>query len=249
MIELEICVDSAESILAAKAGGANRLELCGPLPTGGTSPSEGLLAFAREHFGKNVMMMIRPRVGDFICSISDVDMQVIDISMAKRYGIRGVVIGCLNPDGTVQKTVLQELVAAAEGMDITFHRAFEYCPDPLKAAETILESGINRILTSGQAATAWEGRETIRELQENFGEVLSFMPGAGVRPENIKGILEHTGAWEIHGSASKLMPSPSNIDPGSISIGHGKESWRRAITQEEIVKAMREEIDSLDKQK
>ncbi|MEM9935473.1 MAG: copper homeostasis protein CutC [Bacteroidota bacterium] len=249
MIRLEICVDAAESILAAKAGGADRLEVCGALPTGGTTPSEGLLAYAVENFGQNVMMMVRPRVGDFICSSADVKMQVAEIKRAKAYGIQGVVVGCLTEEGKVDQESLKELVEVADGMELTFHRAFEYVPDPYRATETLIEMGISRILTSGQASSAWEGRTILKELIATFGGDISIMPGAGVKPTNIREILAYTGAKEIHGSASQQVPSISTIDPGIVSIGHGKESWGRAITQEEIVNAMREEIDSLDKQK
>ena len=63
---LEICVDSLESALAAQAGGADRLELCGNLIIGGTSlvvyPAAGLIRYFR---GRHLVVInMQPTAAD-----------------------------------------------------------------------------------------------------------------------------------------------------------------------------------------
>ena len=62
---LEVCVDSTASALAAKRGGASRLELCADLVVGGTTPSLALVRQVKAETGLPVRALLRPRFGDF----------------------------------------------------------------------------------------------------------------------------------------------------------------------------------------
>ncbi len=201
-LKLEVCCGDMQSVLAAKAGGANRIELCRALDVDGLTPSKEMMEEAIG-LGIPVQVLIRPREGNFVYNEAEVESMIRDIRLAKRLGANGVVIGALKPDGSIDEETIRYLVEAAKGLSITFHRAFDVCSQPLEALEQIIALGCHRLLTSGQAATAEQGIPLIKQLVELAGERLSIMPGSGVNPENACKILSETGAKEIHGSLRK----------------------------------------------
>ncbi len=201
-LKLEVCCGDMQSVLAAKAGGANRIELCRALDVDGLTPSKEVMEEAIG-LGIPVQVLIRPREGNFVYNEAEVESMIRDIRLAKRLGANGVVIGALKPDGSIDEETIRYLVEAAKGLSITFHRAFDVCSQPLEALEQIIALGCHRLLTSGQAATAEQGIPLIKQLVELAGERLSIMPGSGVNPENACKILSETGAKEIHGSLRK----------------------------------------------
>src|SRR5690554_5337512 len=148
--KLEICANSVDSCLEAQKGGAHRVELCAGIPEGGTTPSYGDMALARELLDIKLNVIIRPRGGDFL--YSDLEHRIIlkDIEIARELGVDGVVIGCLTADGQVDMDRNRELMDAAGNMSVTFHRAFDMCRDPFESLERIISLGCDRILTSGQ---------------------------------------------------------------------------------------------------
>jgi copper homeostasis protein len=148
---LEICIDSVASARAAAAGGAGRVELCTGLPEGGLTPSAGLLRAVRAVFPGKLMVLIRPRGGDFLYSDEETDLMQQDIETARSLGADGIAIGCLNPDGTVDKTRCRSLLEAATPLDVTFHRAFDMTRDLAEALDDILSMRIRRILTRAAA--------------------------------------------------------------------------------------------------
>ena len=200
--KFEVCCGDMQSVLAAKAGGANRIELCRALDVDGLTPSKEMMEEAIG-LGIPVQVLIRPREGNFVYNEAEVESMIRDIRLAKRLGANGVVIGALKPDGSIDEETIRYLVEAAKGLSITFHRAFDVCSQPLEALEQIIALGCHRLLTSGQAATAEQGIPLIKQLVELAGERLSIMPGSGVNPENACKILSETGAKEIHGSLRK----------------------------------------------
>ena len=201
-LKLEVCCGDMQSVLAAKAGGANRIELCRALDVDGLTPSKEMMEEAIG-LGIPVQVLIRPREGNFVYNEAEVESMIRDIRLAKRLGANGVVIGALKPDGSIDEETIRYLVEATKGLSITFHRAFDVCSQPLEALEQIIALGCHRLLTSGQAATAEQGIPLIKQLVELAGERLSIMPGSGVNPENACKILSETGAKEIHGSLRK----------------------------------------------
>ena len=161
---LEVCADSVESAIAAQTGGADRIELCSDLIIGGTSPGAALFRLVRRYTDLEVRVLLRPRFGDFCYSRYEQDVLKEEVQMFRELGADGVVIGSLNPDGTLDMEQMDEMVHLAQGMKITMHRAFDVCRDPFEALEQCRKLGINTILTSGQRASAWEGRFLLAEL-------------------------------------------------------------------------------------
>jgi copper homeostasis protein len=200
-MKIEICVDSAEGVLAAERGGADRVELCDNLLEGGTTPSAGCLKVARNISKILIHVIIRPRGGDFLYSSTETAVMLEDIRLAKESGADGVVIGCLTAEGDIDLPQTQALLAAARPMKVTFHRAFDMCRDPHAALEQLISLGIERVLTSGQEGSAFEGMELIATLQKQAAGRIIIMPGGGVTPRNLQKIVQTTGVKEIHMSA------------------------------------------------
>lgn len=202
---LEIATFTIESSLVAATAGADRLELCVNPYEGGTTPSYGMLKLVREKISIPVFPIIRPRGGDFLFSDDEYEAMRKDIGLCKELHFEGVVIGLLLANGSIDRKRTAQLAALAYPMEITFHRAFDRCKEPLQALEAIIDCGCNRILTSGQLPNAYEGKELIRQLIEQADNRIIIMPGSGVRSDHIKALMEYTGAVEFHSSARKTL--------------------------------------------
>lgn len=220
MAILEICAGSVESAIAARDGGAKRIELCAALEVGGVTPSAGLIAEARKIEGLILNVIIRPRGGDFLYNEYEVACMTEDIRTCKRLGADGVVIGALTADGDIDTATCKKLIEAAEGMSITFHRAFDMCRDPHKALEELVSLGCDRVLTSGQAPTAEAGILLLKQLVEKADGRIIIMPGCGVNSANAATILKDTGATEIHASARKSVGSGMVFRHSGVSMGN-----------------------------
>ena len=197
-------MDSVESALAAERGGAGRLELCDALFDGGTTPSAGMIAACRERVSIPLFVIIRPRGGGFVYSAPELDVMRRDIVAARGLGADGVVIGALRPDGTVNDEHVRSLVGVADGLAVTFHRAFDFVPDLGGALETIIATGVTRVLSSGGALMAREGVATLASLVAQAGDRLVVMAGGGVREENVKEIVDGSGVREVHVRLTRL---------------------------------------------
>ncbi len=209
-IKLEVCCGDMQSVLAAKEGGADRIELCQALEVDGLTPSAEMMAEAIG-LGIPVQVLIRPREGDFVYDEAEVETMLKEIRLAKRLGANGVVIGALKSDGSIDEETIRRLVSEATGLSITFHRAFDVCSQPAEALEQIVSLGCHRLLTSGQAPSAEQGIPLIKRLVEQSGGRLIIMPGAGVNQENARRILSETGAHEIHGSLRRNGSTDSEL--------------------------------------
>ncbi len=239
-ITFEACVDSVESSLNAQQGGADRIELCADLLEGGITPSYAMLKLVIEKLTIPVNVLVRPRGGDFL--YTDYEFEVIkrDIEYCKQIGVNGVVIGILNDDGTIDKVRTKELVNVARPMSVTFHRAFDMTRDPIEAVNTLIELGVDRLLTSGQEADVYKGISTLKKIVEHAGNRIVIMPGGGVTETNIKEVVEETGVKEIHASArererSKMKYTNSKT---SMSDSQNMEEYDLMITSAESIRAM-----------
>ncbi len=199
---LEVCCGDIESVRAAKEGGAQRVELCRALELDGLTPSEAMMEEAIG-MGIPVQVLVRPREGDFVYDKDEVECMLSDIRHARRLGAKGVVIGALKADGSIDEETVRLLVEEAEGLSVTFHRAFDVCACPEEALEQITSLGCHRLLTSGQAPTAEQGIPLLKRLVEQAAGRIIIMPGAGVNVDNARRILAETGTYEIHGSLRK----------------------------------------------
>jgi copper homeostasis protein len=197
---IEIATTDFTTTKSAVEGGADRIELCAALSEGGITPSYGLIKQCRKSFDVALFPIIRPRAGDFLYTAEEFELMRKDILLCKESGCDGVVIGLLNRDGSIDLLRTAQLVDLAYPLEVTFHRAFDRCKEPLKALEQLIEIGCQRILTSGQMPTAPEGVDLIAELIQQADDRIIIMPGSGVREENIKMIADKTGAVEFHSS-------------------------------------------------
>lgn len=238
--KVEICANSAESAFRAQQGGACRVELCAGIPEGGTTPSWGEMRAARRLLtSTRLHVIIRPRGGDFLYSDLETRIMADDIRAAREAGADGVVLGCLTPDGEVDMERMRELMEAARGMSVTFHRAFDMCREPFRALEQIIALGCDRILTSGQEASAETGIPLLRELVRRADGRIIIMPGCGVREHNIRRIADETGACEFHFSGRSSVESGMEYRNPRVSMGGVVkiEEYSREVTDPEKVAA------------
>ena len=243
MAILEICAGSVASAIAARDGGAQRIELCAALEVGGVTPSAGLIAEARKVEGLVLNVIIRPRGGDFLYDSHEIACMEEDIRTCRRIGVDGVVIGALTAEGDIDTATCKRLINAADGMSITFHRAFDMCRNPQKALEELIALGCHRVLTSGQAPTAEAGAALLGELVEQADGRIIIMPGCGVNSNNAARILQATGANEIHTSARKSVGSGMIYRNSSVSMGNSdSDEYARKETDVNEVRAIVNEI-------
>ncbi|MDW5418398.1 copper homeostasis protein CutC [Iodobacter sp. CM08] len=236
-ILLEICAGSITSCLAAQEGGAHRVEFCDNLLEGGTTPSFGQIAVARERLWIGLNVIIRPRGGDFLYTDLEYEVMQRDIIACKKLGVDGVVIGILTADGDVDIARCKALVEQATPMHVTFHRAFDVARDPFKALEDVIATGCKRLLSSGQAATATAGAALLKELQQVAGERLVVMPGAGVRSNNIAELVATTGCVEFHTSARLPFASQMRYSNPNVHMGiPGQDEYALVETNADLVK-------------
>jgi len=215
---LEACVDSVESALSAQAGGADRVELCEDLLEGGTTPSTGMIEVCRERLHIPMHVLVRPRAGDFVYTDIELEVMKRDILVARRVGAAGVVFGSLQPDGTIDVDRTRALLAVARPMSVTFHRAFDFTPDADAALDTLMQLGVERVLTSGQAPTAVLGMQTLRRLVTRAEGRIAILAAGGLSEENIAKVAESTGVREVHVRATALLESPASFRPRHLSL-------------------------------
>lgn len=243
--QIEVCANSVESALNAQNAGADRVELCAGMPEGGTTPSIGQIMMARELLTRTKLhVIIRPRGGDFLYTDLEVQTMIKDIQAAKELQVDGIVIGCLTANGDVDVKQMEHLMREADGLSVTFHRAFDMCRNPHQTLQEIIALGCDRILTSGQQPTAVQGIPMLKQLQMEADEHIIIMPGCGINPSNIQQIANETGTKEFHLSGRTNVNSRMRFRNPNVSMGgtvHINE-YVQQVTDEDII---REAIHSL----
>ncbi|HEY4093184.1 MAG TPA: copper homeostasis protein CutC [Luteibacter sp.] len=223
MALLEVAANSAASAFAAQAGGAGRVELCASLDEGGVTPSHGTLVLAREGLEIPLFVLIRPRAGDFVYEDHEIEAMLDDIMHCRELGCDGVVVGALTPEGEVDTEACLRFLDAAQGMGVTFHRAFDLVPDQGDTLETLIDLGFERVLTSGGMASAVAGAGRLARLVSQAAQRIVVMPGAGIEPGNIAALRDVTGANEFHASAKRRLPSAMRRAPADpLGMGAGE---------------------------
>ena len=251
---LEVCVDSTASALAAKRGGADRLELCADLIVGGTTPSLTLVQQVKAETGLPVRALLRPRFGDFCYDSYELaQMEQLAAELVEA-GADGIVTGVLTPEGALDAGAMQPIYAAARkaaekaGRPVacTLHRAFDVCADPFAALETAQEIGLCTILTSGQAASAPQGAALLRQLTERAGKDVEILAGAGVSAQNIPVLAAQTGVRAFHLSGKQVLQSRMTFRREGVPMGlPGFSEFEVWQTSEANIRAARQALDSL----
>ncbi|HEX3926531.1 MAG TPA: copper homeostasis protein CutC [Gemmatimonadales bacterium] len=204
---VEACVDTLQSARAAAAGGANRIELCDNLADGGTTPSHGVAAIAAAELAIPVVAMLRPRGGTFVCDADDLTVMRADARLLRDSGVAGVALGVLTADGAIDTAAIAQFRDLLPDADLTFHRAFDVCRDAPAALEALIVLGVDRVLTSGQQATAWEGRGAIAELVGQAGDRITILAGGSIDEHNAAALIRATGVREIHVRGTRVERS------------------------------------------
>ncbi len=243
-ITLEVCVDGPEGLLAAIAGGADRIELCGALPLNGLTPSAGLMRLAAAQ-AVPAWPMIHPRPGGYVYSPREVDLMLWEIDTVRTAGLPGIVIGAQTASGDLDDGVLRRLADHATGLGLSLHRVIDIVPDPAQALEVAVELGFARVLTSGGQPTARAGAQAIAALVQQAAGRISVMPGCGVSPANALEILRLTGAAEIHGSFGRPAGprlTAEALQARATAFGFVQSAWKE--TDVTAVAAVRRALDA-----
>ena len=201
---VEACVTSAEEAVACFAAGAARAELCRALDVGGLTPRMDDVAATLSSVPGPVFALVRPRADTFRVEPAEGGDLIKAVATLVALGVDGIVVGVLDKTGRIDRTTLTELVSAASGLPVTFHRAFDHVKDPLREVETLIQAGVSRVLTSGGAATAWQGRAMLRNLVETCGDELIVLGGGRIRGDHVRRLVEETGLTEVHARATAI---------------------------------------------
>jgi copper homeostasis protein len=203
-IDLEVCInsDSAQgvydSVGAAHAGGAARIELCAAMQHDGLTPTAEHMVAARKAFADRpgVMVMIRPRPGNFCYTEPELQTMCQQVETAAGAGVDGVVLGVLQGDDRcVAMDSLHRLVGVSKQNELTttFHRAFDATPNPLESVACLIDTGVDRILTCGiawgQPGTALDGIDPLNHIIKQAESQIEIVIGGGVNSGNVKTIL------------------------------------------------------------
>lgn len=245
MRQLEICCGDIASVIAAKEGGANRIELCSGLSEGGLTPSLGLIRAAVQSGIEKINVLIRPRPGDFLYSETELALMENDIRNAISAGANGIVLGVLTPDGGIDMEANARLIKVAretaaelgiENLNITFHRAFDVSRDPVKSLEDIIALGADSLLSSGAAPSAMKGILLLKKLVALAKGRILIMAGAGINPSNAGDIIAATGVEAIHATARKPIPSRMRFRRPPVSMGvPGSDEYAPLSTSPDVV--------------
>jgi copper homeostasis protein len=233
---LEICVESVDHAVAAELGGADRVELCSDLTSGGITPSAGLMQTARRHVRFPIHVLIRPRAGDFCYSDHELEIMRDDILAAKEFGMDGVVLGILHEDTRIDIEHTKALVELAHPLPVTFHRAFDASGNLETSLEEVIQTGASRILTSGGEVGAIDGLSTLTRLVQAARGRILLMPCGGIDSGNIVRIVRSTRAPEFHTSvgASRSSATGGNgTDRGASAASHPQSS---VVFEEQVAK-------------
>lgn len=251
---LEVCVDSVASALAAKRGGADRLELCADLIIGGTTPSLALVRQVKAETGLPVRALLRPRFGDFCYDRWELTQMEQSAAELVQAGADGIVTGILTPEGALDVDALRPIYTAARAaaesagrpVACTLHRAFDVCRDPFAALENAKALGLSTILTSGQAASAPAGASLLRQLVDAAGQDIEILVGAGVSPANLPALAAETGAHAFHMSGKQVLDSRMTFRREGVPMGlPGFSEFEVWQTSKETIRKARRVLDNL----
>jgi copper homeostasis protein len=215
---IEALCGSAEDALSAADAGADRIELNSSLASGGLTPSVGSLRLAKARCGLPIVAMLRPRPAGFCYSGLELEVMREDGEALLGAGADGLVFGLLTEEGRVDLVRAAGLMRALPCPEWVFNRAFDLVPDPFRALEELVDLGVRRVLTKGQANSFEEGEALLLELRERAaGRIEILVPG--VRPYNVRHIVAVDGFDQIHVGTTRPRADPSNAARPGIYFG------------------------------
>ena len=226
---LEVCAFHIQSCIIAERAGAKRVELCDNPVEGGTTPSYGTIASAREKMSIDLYPIIRPRAGNYFYSNEEFEIILRDIDICKTLQCNGISVGIQQVNGEIDVERFKRIIDRAWPLGVTSNRVIDAAPDPYNALEALISVGCERVLTSGQRSAAPDAADTLKKLVDQSGGRIIIMPGAGVKSSNIRQLMEATGATEFHSSARSIALNPVTfmnaeiLDYGHVYIADERE--------------------------
>lgn len=218
-IILEVCCGSADDVIQAQRGGADRVELNMDLFHGGLTASIGTMMTARAAVDIPIMAMVRPREGGFCYTQAEFQTMLADARELLNHGADGIVFGFLNEDGTIDARRCEEMLAVIGDHPSVFHRAIDVVPDWRAAIDLLAGLGVTRILTSGQAPNVYFALDRVREMIEHAAGRVEILPGAGVSMDNAAQIVAHTGCTQLHMGRHQVCYDLSTANHRDIFYG------------------------------
>ena len=222
-MKIELCAASIEAIQLAKELNFDRIELCQNLEQGGMTPSPGIIDYSLA-YGIETHVLIRPRPGGFRYNQDEIEIMLRDILDCKNIGAHGVVIGVLNDFGTIDEKSIELMVRMADGMDVTFHRAFDDTFEFERSIDLLVDLGVKRILTSGLGSNVELGIENLKAMVKYADRRIEIMPGGGINQNNIKKIITEVKPPPIHFSGTKkhLLDEESRFSETILKVDKEK---------------------------
>ncbi len=205
---VEICIGDIISAIIAAEAGADRLEVNSALSLGGLTPSQSMVETILRSVDIPVIVMIRPREGDFLYLSDEFNLMLREAERMLDIGASGIAFGMITGQGIIDRRRVRRMVRLADGRDTVFHRAFDLLHDPVGNMRILQDLGVTRILSSGCRATAWEGREILKQLIDYPGRTIQILPASGIRPENARQLIDFIGQTDIHASCSRIITTP-----------------------------------------
>jgi copper homeostasis protein len=201
MMKIELCAASLAAIRLARELNFDRIELCQNLEQGGITPSFGMIEYAISH-GVETHVLIRPRPGGFYYSEDEQEIMLLEIVNCKQMGANGIVIGALTETGEIDEDFLIKAMHQANGMEVTFHRAFDDSYDWKKSMNVLINHGVQRILTAGLARNVELGRPVLSQMIKFSAGRIELMIGGGISAANAPKLVLELKPNAIHFSGT-----------------------------------------------
>lgn len=248
-VTIEICCGSVEDAIIAEKAGADRIELNSSISLGGITPSIGSLIETKRNLNIPVMVMIRPRESGFFYDKYEIKSMEEDIKLAIKYGADGIVFGVLNEDGTINKEALKRFVDIIGDKEKVFHRAFDIVKNPIESLDTLIELGVDRVLTKGQKNSIEDGYKTIKEIIKYSKGKIEILTG-GVRPHNVEWMIRELNFRNLHVASFIQKEDLSMSSNPDVYFGSSKDKSEcsYSVANYEYLKEMCRKIRNLQEE-
>lgn len=242
---IEICCGSYEDALNAFEGKAKRIELNSALHLGGLTPSLATLILTKKNTDLKVICMVRPRGAGFCYTDAEFEVMKEDAKILMENGSDGLAFGCLDSKGNIDRKQTKEIIDIIKKYhgEVVFHRAFDCVDNPYVAMETLIELGVDRVLTSGLKPKAMDGIELIKELQAKYGDKIEILAGSGMNATNAREMMDRTGIYQVHSSCKDWINDPTTAcHEVSYAYAPAPHESDYDVVSKDLVKAIVESI-------
>lgn len=242
---IEICCGSYEDALNAFEGKAKRIELNSALHLGGLTPSLATLILTKKNTDLKVICMVRPRGAGFCYTDAEFEVMKEDAKILMENGSDGLAFGCLDSEGNIDRKQTKEIIDIIKKYhgEVVFHRAFDCVDNPYVAMETLIELGVDRVLTSGLKPKAMDGIELIKELQAKYGDKIEILAGSGMNATNAREMMDRTGIYQVHSSCKDWRNDPTTAcHEVSYAYAPAPHESHYDVVSQDLVKAIVESI-------